>query len=331
MTAVFIGGTGRSGTNITRQILAQNPHVTSPHFETRYTVDPHGIMPVLRTLDAQANPFVADEILRKHFEYLYKLARKNKVGSVVNKLIRKIPGNSKELLVTGFSYADWNLEAHFPGYERRLDKYVNHFSSNFYRAARPGLSPFSVCPEMIYLGKSDNKELYEAAKSFVCGNIESAIRDNGTRLYVEDNTFNLLYASTIIRLVPDAKFIHVRRNPLDVVASYCKQRWCPDSPQLSAKIVSDLLATIKNELSMVGDDRIITMTLEGLVEDSKTQIQRLCEFLNLEFSPEMIELDLAHGNAGRAKKEYTGKELAVLENIIGEHMSEFNTLRSEGV
>ena len=76
MTAIFIGGTGRSGTNITRQILAQSPHVTSPHFETRYTVDPHGIMPVLRILGAQANPFVTDEILRKHFKYLYKLARK---------------------------------------------------------------------------------------------------------------------------------------------------------------------------------------------------------------------------------------------------------------
>jgi len=331
MTAVFIGGTGRSGTNITRQILARSPDVASPNFETRYTVDPNGIMPLLRSLEVQASPFVVDELLRNHFGFLRKLARKSRIKAVLNKLIRMIPGNRKELLVTGFSYADWNLEAHFPGYENRLEEYINNSVNCRYHATRPGYAPLSIKPEMIYLGRLDIEGLYKGANKFISGNIDSAIRLNRAGFYIEDNTYNLIYASTIAKVVPGAKFIHVRRDPFDTVASYCGQRWCPSSPQLAAKLIADLLTTIADELSAVSSAQVFTLTLEGLVENSKEQIQRMCDFLDLEFNDGMGELNLSNSNIGCSSKEFTESELDSVKSILGGHVEKFNDLRHRGI
>ncbi len=330
MSAVFIGGTGRSGTNITRKLLAQSPQVSSPHFETRYTVDPNGVVPVLRSFDTRQSPFVVDELLRRHFKFLRKLARKNYLGSVANRLIKMIPGNSRELLLSGFSYADWNLEAHFPGYEQRLENYVNHFSDHSYHAIRPGYAAFAVKPEMIYLGPSERGALYQAAGNFVRGNIDSANRHSQTGIYVEDNTYNLVYASTIHRLVPEARFIHVRRDPLDVVSSYCSQRWCPDSRQMSAKIIADLLTGIEKELDLIPRYKVMTLTLESLVEESKTQIGRMCDFLDIEITQSMKKIDLARSNMGRSREEFSAKELRELKSILGNHIDSFKNLRQGG-
>ena len=330
MSLVLIGGTGRSGTNITRKILAFSQDIASPNFETRYTVDPYGILPFLKLVESNSSPFSIDEFLKKHFAFLKKLAHKNPVQSAFNKMIKKIPGNQKELLLTGFSYAEWNLEGHFPGYAERLGEYIGHFEHDSYCASRPGYVPLSAKPKLNYVRNSMHNSTYSAASRFLGGNIKAAMQASNASVYVDDNTYNLLYASIFSKIVPDTKFIHVRRHPMDVVASYVNQRWCPSSPELAAVIISDLLDNIREQLTQVPSAKCFTISLEKLVEDSEYLVNQLCGFINVDVEKNMKNVDLTRSNIGRYKRQFSRNQQMQLNEILAPHIESFEKLRKSG-
>ena len=61
---VAVGGTGRSGTNLLKQILSEHSQVHTLPFEHRFVIDPGGVIDFYHGFADSWSPFVADRKLR---------------------------------------------------------------------------------------------------------------------------------------------------------------------------------------------------------------------------------------------------------------------------
>ena len=57
---ILVGGTGRCGTSILKEILATHPNAASLPFEYRFIIDPDGIIDFYASYTATWSPYIAD-------------------------------------------------------------------------------------------------------------------------------------------------------------------------------------------------------------------------------------------------------------------------------
>ena len=89
MKLAFIGGTGRCGTSITRELLGKSPEVSVLPFEHRILIDPDAPIDILNSLDLYRDPFKIDIALKRMISHLESLDNKSFLKSLTNSLIKK--------------------------------------------------------------------------------------------------------------------------------------------------------------------------------------------------------------------------------------------------
>lgn len=113
------------------------------------------------------------------------------------------------------------------------------------------------------------------------------IRDGASRI-VHKTPALALYTNTIFELWPDAYFIHMLRNPVDVIASYLNQDFGPET--ISEGI--DWYCQRVGEAIRHGrqNRNYVEIRLEDLVEKPEATLSSLQEFVGLEMqSKKMLE------------------------------------------
>ncbi len=140
----------------------------------------------------------------------------------------------------------------------------------------------------------------------------------GKEIACEQTPRNIYYAERLLELYPESHVIHIVRDPRAVLASQ-KNRW--QMRRLGGKNVplSELVRTWFNyhpftmnklwskannlAIALTGHPRFITLRFEDLVDDPSVEIQKLCDFLDLEFDQTMLDIPqygsstVKHGNA----------------------------------
>jgi hypothetical protein len=61
---IFVGGTGRSGTSIVKELIAAHPGAASLPFEYRFIIDPDGLVDFYTSYTAAWSPYLADRTLK---------------------------------------------------------------------------------------------------------------------------------------------------------------------------------------------------------------------------------------------------------------------------
>ena len=114
-------------------------------------------------------------------------------------------------------------------------------------------------------------------------------------MFIEKLPFNFLYLGFIARAWPDARLVHLVRNPMDACFSMYKQvfTWAYKySYSLESLgryyIAHDRLA--RHWRSVLGD-RIVEVAYEDLVRDQHDQTRRLLDRLGLEFEEACLQFD----------------------------------------
>jgi len=114
-------------------------------------------------------------------------------------------------------------------------------------------------------------------------------------LFVEKLPFNFLHAGFIAKAFPDARIVHLRRNPMDACFSMYKQvftwayKFTYSLENLGHYYVAhDSLA--RHWRDLLGD-RLIEVDYEALVTDQEAQTRRLLERMGLEFEHACLEFD----------------------------------------
>ena len=130
---LFIGGTGRSGTNISKALLANHPQVATLPFEYRFIIDPDGLVDFSPSFAAPWSPVLADPRLKRLERLLTGLAAEPPFHRLVGEVLRRF--NRDGRIFSPRQYHRWNLEAHLPNYERHVQTLMARLTDFVFPAA----------------------------------------------------------------------------------------------------------------------------------------------------------------------------------------------------
>ena len=173
---------------------------------------------------------------------------------------------------------------------------------------------------MYYNYFHDRQNLIKLLSHFLESVIKSALKKQDCKYYLEKNTWNILWYDSILELLPNAKMVHIFRDPRDVVASYTKQKWMPSDPIQSAVIYRDMINRWWSVRKNLSTDCYFEISLENLVSDPKKVLLRICDFWNIPWSERLLDVKLNQSHTGRWKRDLTIKQQREVEKLLFEEM-----------
>lgn len=106
---------------------------------------------------------------------------------------------------------------------------------------------------------------------------------------------NALYAHRLHPVLPSAHIVHMRRDPVDAVASYVRAGLSDPSAALAFwRTAETRLMALRSHVP----HRVVTVRYEDLVRDPETELRRVCGTVGIDFSPSMLHPEDHHGHAG---------------------------------
>mgnify|MGYP001550845273 CR=1 FL=1 len=145
--------------------------------------------------------------------------------------------------------------------------------------------------------------------------------------WVEKTPDHLACIDDITAVAPDAKFVHVVRNACNVLASGYVLRginpsWNPDYARLRSALLGWMVAIEQTRRWQSHPNHLI-VEYKHLTQDPKALLTRVCEFLGLRFSEEML-LSRGGSPSGASWYHSTTGETGHPVEIRPEHFSNFN-------
>ncbi len=164
---------------------------------------------------------------------------------------------------------------------------------------------------------------------------------------------NIYYAAELLQAYPEARIVHVVRDPRAVLASQ-KSRWRQRSMGRSRIPISETIRVWANyhpvtmtrlwvgasrkAIAMESHDRFMWTRFEDVVSRPTERLRELCEFLGIDFQENMLDvpqIGSSHAqnvqSAGiskeavdRWRKVLTKTEIRVCENIAGDLLEHFS-------
>ncbi len=113
---------------------------------------------------------------------------------------------------------------------------------------------------------------------------------NKTR-FCEKTPQHLHNVAEILKLYPQAKFIHLIRDGRDTVNSLLKMPWRPDGLVNNARfwIQYIRLGQELNKQMATLPGNLLTMKYEELLNEPNSSLQKICEFIGEKFEPQMLQ------------------------------------------
>lgn len=287
---VFIGGTGRSGTTVLGDLLNEHSHVrTSNPTEIKFLANRGGFLDVVFG-SLSALPDSREKISIIHYRTYRKrvqkevLQRQNRFEEFSTKLWQKwweidAPAPHGPGLHTGIDKKDL---------QRLLDKYTQNIKRNPIQQARKFMKSF------IKLQKGRKRE----------------------KFWAETTPMNISYSHRLIKLFPEAKFIVIRRDPRDVIASLLTKDWGPNTPLEGVEWIESRLRADHDALKSVPRNQVLFINLEDLVTNSPHEsYNKILNFLQLQDEPAMrtfhaSNMTAENASSGRWRKEIDTPEFS---------------------
>lgn len=119
--------------------------------------------------------------------------------------------------------------------------------------------------------------------------LEAWARHHGKVRWGEKTPGNLFYVDVLLEMFPDAKFIHMVRDPRAGVSSMMGTTFFPKDIVFNAmsrhKFMTEGKALLEQSIPL---DQRMTLRYEDLVTEPESTVQSLCDFLEEDFVPEMM-------------------------------------------
>ncbi len=256
---VFSGGTGRSGTTIIGKLLGRHPNVrASKPLEIKFLAANAGLLDLTfgrrNFIEMKKRKSLPYRLLSL-FPYFTKL-----------ELERKF----KERLLD-----DWWDRGSTPGKGSGLSS---------------GVSAKIRDEALVEFMRSRRRNPHLAARNFFYAMVEAQSNNNGEPVWVDTSPPNIFNADRIHALFPQAKFIHMKRDGRNTIASVLKEHWGPTDPLAAIHWWKNRIIASQRALSEVPSNQVIEIQLEEFAHyDREAQYQRILGFLELSDSPRIRE------------------------------------------
>ncbi len=297
---VFIGGTGRSGSNILKKVLSQNENIFSLPFESRFTVDPDGVFSTFRALTQSVSPFEADLLIDRLSSLLSRLAvksNKDRLAIMLENIAKKTVYRSTHVNLR--AYKEWELAVHFPEFIEKKEILLKRLQYHQYTGVWPAKSGTENTISNTFITTFDRKQLLGYFSDFLNELYSVVLAEHNKNIYLDDNTYNILFSQEILKILPNAHLIHIVRDPRDVVASLAKQRWAPSNIETAIHFYTATMDQCINKTKGISEDQLTVIKLEELCYKPSRVLLSLCNKLNFDVTEDMLAIKLNRANSGR--------------------------------
>lgn len=295
----LIGGTGRSGTTVTADLFATHPDVVKVT-ELRLLIDPDGLLDLL-TLADNWSPAHIDARIRRLRNLMSSVASRTRAGLALSRLEQTKVGRAAPVTLAP-KYANRGARDEIPGYDKLCSEFLDELTDFTYPGKWVGMSALET-KHQNYASPRTREELAGLVRGFLSKIVAAATAPASATHYLEKNTHNILWFDQILEVMPDAKLVHVVRDPRDSASSMLGENWAPSEADQVITYLTDLHARWDAVAVRVPDDSFIEVRLEDLVDDRKTTLDQVCEFWDLDDWPGGASFDLSRNNAGRWRSD----------------------------
>ena len=289
---VFSGGVGRSGTTLVGRILRCHSEVCvgSP-FEIKFITETYGLIDLVFGV----REFLPTQISRK--------------GSIMTRLSAKEPIKVRFWRFRRRIHRDWWIRTNRLG-----------IKSGLHRAMSLGQME-TLLEEL----EESLQDPVTAARNFLFGYIRNHRKWQGETFWMDTTPTNIAYSNYIYRIFPEARFIEMRRDPFDNIASVIKEPWGPNSEVRAIAWWRDRLLLAEKAKKSIPNSQYLSLQLEDLVKFDRDQSYELL-LKSLPVNDEASvrryfeeEVNGERANIGRWKNDISSPEAfsALFDSITG--------------
>jgi hypothetical protein len=316
----LIGGTGRSGTTILKKIFIKHPTVANIP-EWRCLIDPDGLIDFYNTISNGWSPYLYDIKLKRLKKKLIQAGRDGffKKGlSVINDVgfLSRFPYRLAPC------YSGLNMVRYCPNYFQIVDKLISDLTDFKYRGQWIGMEMWEK-KSLVFKEDIEEKTLAYILGNFYRKIIEDIFDFQKAKNYVEDNTWTILWFDKILNILPEAKLVHIYRDPRDVVSSFLHQSWCPSNLIEATKWYKSIIKRWLKLKNQIAKNAYMEISLESLVAKPKDTIKKICDFWNIEYNSSILNIDLSRSHSGRWKKDLNKDQQNNLEYLLKDELQCF--------
>ncbi len=325
----FIVGSGRSGTTLLMTLFAGHPEIFTPRIETRFLVDPGGLLDIVNNLTVDYSPTRAREALYR-FERLMKIDLVNPRARpyVGIKLDRWFGDNYWQALEkycnSLVEYEFTGIDHPIPGFDSGLVRLARLMESLLQRVQKKWLPPpigwsRAVIREPRYFSNRD--ELIGLTRAFMCDLFETATSEANAKFWCEKTPHHLQHLEFIFEIFPEARIIHMLRDPRDVALSFTRQVWAPSDPEDAAKLLKMMYEAWfdKRPKLKLTPENYLEVRLEDLTTMTHQTLETIQAFCGLSFAFESGGIRDQNEISSLSNK-YSDEEINLVENILGTYV-----------
>ena len=186
-----------------------------------------------------------------------------------------------------------------------------------------------------------------------CSDLSETIRElyvayaryHGKDIWGDKTPSYITNIDVLNNLFPDAKYIHLVRDGRDVALSLMQQWFGPNDFLTALEFWRERIMVGSKMLAMLPAEWVFVLRMEDLAESPEERLRSLCEFLELDYAPEMLtafsrkaankvgdRIDSHHaglsgpidiGNVTKWKKVLSGPDQAISWEYAGSVLKEF--------
>ncbi len=125
------------------------------------------------------------------------------------------------------------------------------------------------------------------AVAIVAARLDSGTLEREPRCWVEKSPTHELYVDEIVRTYPQARFLHIVRDPRATVAAL-KRLDKKEDPWLASRELQRSLDAALRYPERLGPDRYLVLRYEDLVTEPRAVMRRVADFLGVEFADGLL-------------------------------------------
>ena len=315
---IFVGGTGRSGTTILSKLLNQVESVYTIPQEIRFITDPDGILSLKHALVSDWSKFNSDFAMERFLKLMVHLKTRYK---------GRYPNHGLAKLVSDEFYESWVREFshHFIGHTLKSGwaARVNLMNKGLLKIFGKNALTESFLDDSYYCHPQSLDKFNEVSGKFIQSFFNQVAKLNNAEIIVEHTPSNLIHFDFILDAVQHSKLIHIYRDPRDVICSYKTKEWSSSEIQMNVHWIKDVLSQWQLKKKSISTERYIEIAFERMIHSFETEMDKVCNFLGIQFNEKFLEIELKQHNIGRWKHDLDEKEKSILnaelKNILPDY------------
>lgn len=301
--------------------MGRHPDVTDVP-EWRFTTDPDGIIDFYtQACDGVQSPFHFDVRLKRLQSLLANVAERGPIDSVLGSSRFRRWAASTVRRNLSPAYARTDATSYSPNFERFSAELIEDLTTFSYQGYWVGMHAFES--SQISFSDRAREDVRKACARFLEAVAADVCAAQSAKAHLEKNTWSILCWDRTLEVLPQARLVHIVRDPRDVVSSYSGQSWVPSDPVHAARILASIMGRWAEIKSLVPASSYHEVRLEDLTADPEREFRKICEFWELEWSPVLLNTRLSPASFGRWRSDLSADHAGAASQILAPVIQEY--------